>query len=76
MRALESLVRSIGRYGSLCMTVMEDLLPFSRNDWTAPIVALPLYITFQLAYDLVKEEVRQVTCPPTMRILSCPSMKH
>lgn len=54
IRALESLVRSIGRYGSLCMTVMEDLLPFSRKDWTAPIVALPLYIIFQLAYDSVE----------------------
>lgn len=64
MRALESLVRSIGRYGSLCMTVMEDLQPFSRKDWTAPIVALPLCVKFQLAYDLIREEVQQLITLP------------
>lgn len=69
-------MRSIGRYGSLCMTVMGDLLPFSRRDWTAPIVALPLYVTFQSVFDLIKEELRRVTYPPTMRIFSCPPAEH
>lgn len=69
-------MRSIGRYGSLCMTVMGDLLPFSRRDWTTPMVALPLYMTFQLACNLVEEEVQRVTYPPTTRIFSCPAAEH
>lgn len=41
MRALESLVRSMGR-PSLVMTVMLPLKPCSRSFWTAPNVPEPL----------------------------------
>jgi hypothetical protein len=42
MRALESLVRSIGRYGSEWISVTGNLHPFSRNAWIAPMDPLPL----------------------------------
>ena len=42
MRAFESLVRSIGRFGSLEMIVMAPLNPCSRSACTAPIAPLPL----------------------------------
>ncbi len=45
MSALESLVRSMGRFGSLEINVTEPLNPCSRRPWTAPMAPLPLSCT-------------------------------
>lgn len=44
MRALDSLVRSIGGYGSLDMTVISPLNPPPRRPSVTPTVPLPLLI--------------------------------
>ena len=42
MRALDSFVRSIGRFGSFPISVILPLYPDTRSDWTTPKVPEPL----------------------------------